>query len=118
MQPSLPKLYWKKERSKSFWSLELVNIIAYYGYKDGSGDYFIIIDTGKCMQCEGKFCLEACPAGLLEKFIDDYDDEVVGVREEHRNKIKYSCASCKPVSGKQNLACRNACKMDAIKHSW
>lgn len=93
-------------------------MIANYGYKDGSGDFFISIDTNKCMECEEKPCLEACPACILEKFIDDYDNEVVGVKAEHRRKIKYSCAECKPVSGKRNLACQAACKLDAIGHSW
>lgn len=37
-------------------------MIANYGYKDGSGDYFIAIDTDKCDGC-GKY-VEACPANI------------------------------------------------------
>ena len=93
-------------------------MIANYGYKDGSGDFFISIDTDKCMGCEAKPCLVACPAGLLDRFVDDYDDEVVGIKETHRKKIKYSCAACKPAAGNRHLACQAACKLDAIAHSW
>ncbi|MEW5921106.1 MAG: ferredoxin [Bacillota bacterium] len=93
-------------------------MIANYGYKDGSGDFFISIDTDKCIACEDKPCLEACPIKILEKFADDYDDEVVGVKEEHRKKIKYSCAECKPASGERNLACQKVCQPGAIEHSW
>ncbi len=93
-------------------------MIANYGYKDGSGDYFISMDTDKCIECEEKHCVAACPEKILEVFLDDYDDEVVGVTEEHRKKIKYSCAPCKPASGERNLACLKACPLGAITHSW
>jgi NAD-dependent dihydropyrimidine dehydrogenase PreA subunit len=72
-------------------------MIANYGYKDGSGEFFIIINTGKCVACTDKPCVKACPESVLEILEDDYDDEVVAVRGEHRNKIKYLCAPCKPV---------------------
>ena len=93
-------------------------MIANYGYKDGSGDYFISIDTDKCAGCKEKPCVAACPEKILESFVDDYDDEVVRVIEEHRKKIKYSCAPCKPASGERKLPCQQACPFEAIKHSW
>lgn len=92
---------------------------AHYGYKDGSGDYFITIDTDKCNGC-GK-CVEACPHGVLELTLDEFDiegGEMVAVTEEHRKKIKYSCAPCKPVGGERKLPCVLACETDAITHSW
>lgn len=92
-------------------------MIANYGYRDGSGDYFIVVDTGKCASCRDKPCVAACPEGVLGVFVDDYDDEVVGVVEEHRNKLKYSCAPCKPVDGR-SLPCRQACTAGAITHTW
>jgi len=46
---------------------------AHYGYKDGSGDYFIIIDTDKCNGC--KKCAEACPYGVLELIENEFDIE-------------------------------------------
>ncbi len=90
--------------------------IANYGYTDGSGDYYIIVDTDKCDGC-GK-CVEACPQDVLEIITDDYDDLVVTVKEEHSKNLKYVCAPCKPVSGPANLKCKLACPTDAITHSW
>lgn len=94
-------------------------MIANYGYKDGSGEYFITIDTDKCNGC-GK-CVEACPYGVMAVGEDQNDplsdQEVAFVNENERKKIKYTCSPCKP--GKESrLPCINACDMDAITHSW
>ena len=63
--------------------------IANYGYKDGSGDYFISIDSELCTACND--CVDACPAGVLEIVEDELDplgDELVAiVSEEHRKKM-------------------------------
>lgn len=91
---------------------------AHYGYKNGSGDYFIIIDTDKCDGC-GK-CIGACPNDVLEVVLNEYDIEggtMAAVKEEHRKKIKYSCGPCKPVSGERKIACILACQSGAITHS-
>ncbi len=93
-------------------------MLANYGYKDGSGDYFITIDTGRCLTCSDHPCVAACPAGVLEIVVDDYDDTVCAVREDHRKKIKYSCAPCKPVSERPELPCVAACAPAALSHSW
>ena len=93
-------------------------MIAHYGYKDGSGDFFISIDTDKCIQCPDKSCAGACPEKIIEVFVDDYDNEVVGIKMSERNKIKYTCAPCKSVSGEGGAACCQACTLEAIKHSW
>lgn len=89
-------------------------MIANYGYKDGSGEFFIIVDTDKCVECAGKPCVRACPENVLEVIVDDYDDEVISVREEHRKKIKYSCAPCKP-AGPASAPCRTACRNSGIR---
>jgi len=89
-------------------------MLASYGYQDGSGDWFITIDTGRCAACAAKGCHAACPAGVLEVTEDDYGDVVVAVREEHRRKIKYSCAPCPP----GGRPCRAACPAGAVRHSW
>lgn len=92
---------------------------ANYGYKDGSGEYFITIDTDLCNSC-GK-CVDACPEGVLEMAeneLDPLSDEVIAiVTEEHRKKIKYSCAPCKGHKTKA-LPCVSACDQGAISHSW
>lgn len=93
-------------------------MIANYGYQDGSGLYIIAIDTEKCNGCG--YCIEACPYGVLEITIDPCEPleekRVAAVTEKHRWKLKYSCASCKPVSGGDELPCVAACKFDAITH--
>ncbi len=91
---------------------------AHYGYKDGAGDFFIIIDTDKCVDCEDRRCVTACPADVLEIITDDYDDEVAAVAESHRKTLKYSCAPCKPDRDRPPLPCTTACAPGAISHSW
>jgi Fe-S-cluster-containing hydrogenase component 2 len=91
---------------------------ANYGYKDGSGDYFIVIETNACADCAGHPCVAACPETVFEIIEDDYDDEVAAVREEVRHKLKYVCAACKPVSDRPPLPCVEACPATTIEHSW
>lgn len=91
---------------------------AHYGYKDGAGDFFIIIDTDPCVDCDHHGCVSACPEGVLEIIEDDYDDMVAAVVEDHRKMIKYSCAPCKPDRDRPPLPCTTACNYNAITHSW
>ncbi len=95
-------------------------MIANFGYKDGSGEYFISIDTDKCDGCND--CIPVCPAGVLELRENDYDpladDMMAAVTEVHRKKISYSCAPCKPDDRSAELPCVAACEPDAITHSW
>ncbi|MBU1056567.1 MAG: 4Fe-4S binding protein [Proteobacteria bacterium] len=108
-------------------------MLANYGYKDGSGDYFITIDTDKCNGCEK--CVQACPQSVFEMGEDDSDpmreDLVARVSGEQRKKLKYACAQCKTyitnLSGEKNedtvkeiakLPCVSCCEVGAIDHSW
>ena len=91
---------------------------ANYGYMDGSGEYYITIDTDLCIKCTAHPCVEACPQSLFEIIVDDYDDEVSTVKEAHRKKIKYDCGACKPVADRPPLPCMTACTPGAITHSW
>jgi len=86
-------------------------VIANYGYQDGSGEYFIVIDTDKCNGC-GK-CVEVCPKNLLEMIRNDYDELVPVVKEEFSHQISYACeaADC-------GYKCQHACAEGAISHSW
>ena len=74
-------------------------MIANYGYQDGSGEYFITIDTGCCLTCEGRWCVEACPQQLFAIEMDDYDDEVAVIVEAARKQLKELCACCKGQNG-------------------
>lgn len=94
-------------------------MIANYGYMDGSGEYYISINTDKCVNCEDRGCLKSCPAKLFEIEVDDWDDEVAIVKASERNKIKLTCASCKPIHGRlEFLPCQAACGPKGILHSW
>lgn len=95
-------------------------MIANYGYLDGSGQYFIRIDTEKCNGCGD--CVAVCPARLLAVGADENDpfreESVAKVTEDQRKKIKYSCGPCKPGAARPPLPCVAACKPGAIEHSW
>ena len=91
-------------------------MLANYGYEDGSGHYYIKIDTAKCAECEPKNCLSVCPEKLFVTELDDFDDEVVTIREDGRNTLQGSCASCK-ANGKTELCIEN-CQEKAISFSW
>ena len=94
-------------------------MIANYGYKDGSGDYYITIDTDKCISCPvDRACTRACPKGMFEIMTDDYDDEVAAVRQANRRTLAYDCSGCKPSGGYKALPCTDACTAGAIRHSW
>ena len=94
-------------------------MLAYYGFKDGSGDWFLSVDTDKCDGC-GQ-CVEACPAHILEVANDEYDpfreEPVARVKEEERNKIRYDCAPCRPGYGEHPPPCVIACQPGAISQS-
>lgn len=95
-------------------------MLAHYGYKDGSGDFFITIDTDKCDGCGD--CVDVCPADIIEVKDEDPNDPmrnepVALVKTEKRNKLKYECALCKTISNPP-LPCVRSCKSGAISHSW
>ena len=97
-------------------------MLANYGYNDGSGDFFITIDTEKCNGC-GE-CIPACPAGVFVLSENEYDmdaeNEIAVVSGDISRKIKYACGPCKPWSGYEMsaLPCIKACVPSAIQHSW
>lgn len=97
-------------------------MLANYGYSDGSGNYFITIDTDKCNAC-GE-CVEACPANIFEMADEDPNDPMNAVPlaivlPEKKNKLKYECATCKPSGdNKPTLPCVMVCEGCAITHSW
>ena len=92
-------------------------MITHYGYADGSGEYYIVIDDDKCDGC-GK-CIGACPQGALEivtGLVDLEDRTVAAVAEEHRRKIRYTCVSCRPEIGL--TPCVLSCPKGAVGVIW
>ena len=47
-------------------------MLANYGYKDASGDFFITIDTDKCDGCGD--CVSACPVDVFWVMDEDPND--------------------------------------------
>ncbi len=94
-------------------------MIANYGFTDGSGDWYVTIDTDKCDGC--RKCAQVCPAKILDAGRDEIDilreEPVAFVKHEERKKIKYSCAPCKPGYGAEPAPCIAACESKAISHS-
>ena len=94
-------------------------MLSNYGYADGTGTYYIQIDTDACVECETKACTSACPKGIFEVIEDDWEDEVAAIREDARNQLKTVCASCKSADRTGNeLPCAAACGQGAIRHTW
>jgi len=96
-------------------------MLANYGYKDASGDFFITIDTDKCDGCGD--CVPACPVQVFEVVDEDPNDPfrdvpVAVVTDEKKKKLKYECIPCKPPSHTPPLPCVESCKEKAISHSW
>ncbi len=96
-------------------------MLAHYGYSDGSGSYFITIDTDKCYGCGD--CVSVCPSAVFEILDEDPNDPlnenpVASVASDKNPKVKYLCAECKPSTNRPKLPCMVACAADAIEHSW
>jgi ferredoxin len=96
-------------------------MLAQYGYGDGSGSYFIAIDTDTCNGCGA--CVTACPAEVFQVLDEDpndpmTDEPVAVVRHDKKNKLTYECGPCKPASSRPPLPCVAACQAGAIGHSW
>lgn len=94
-------------------------MLANYGYEDGSGIYYITIDTDKCNHCEEKSCIKACQAELFKSEVDDWDNEIVVIDKSRCNMLLTACAVCKSTSnpGEQFL-CQAICRLKAIDHTW
>ena len=87
-------------------------MIANYGFKDGSGDWYVTIDTDKCNGC-GK-CPEVSAVKILEVGPDEIDifreEPVTLVKHEERGGSGLACAPCKPGYGEEPTPCAKVCQ--------
>lgn len=93
---------------------------ANFGYSDGSGEYYLTIDTDRCNGCGD--CVPVCPAHILELAENEFDplgdSRIAVVTPGRRRTIKYDCGPCNPPSGARFLPCVSACKTRALARSW
>ncbi len=89
---------------------------AHYGYADGLGDYFIVIDTDKCNSC-GE-CVSVCPSHLFATATDDYGKVVVTVPELLTKKVGYLCPGLERCGQRIKSTCRSICPEKAIRLTW
>lgn len=87
-----------------------------YGYNDGTGDYYITIDSGKCDGC-GK-CVRVCPAAVLEIVQEDGHKPRVRVTDAARKRLSILCPGYNICSNSSEENCRSVCQHDAISLSW
>lgn len=94
--------------------VEIAGMKVNYGYSDGTGEYFITVDTVKCDGC-GE-CVKACPAGVFTVANDESGRPKAVVREELRKKLAQACPGFRNCGREVN--CHSLCTRDAISHSW
>lgn len=74
-------------------------MLANYGFRDGSGDWYVTIDTDKCNGC-GKFP-EVCPTKILEVGPDEIDtlreEPVAFIKHEKHKKVSIVALHVGPV---------------------
>jgi len=87
-----------------------------YGYSDGTGEYFITIDIGRCDGC-GQ-CVSACPAAVFNIFEDENGQPKAVVKEEARKKLAFLCPGLNSCHSTHEVDCHLACPKDAISHTW
>ncbi len=86
-----------------------------YGYSDGTGDYFITIDTAGCDGC-GE-CVRICPENVFEIYSAQGAQPKAGVREKVRKKLGHVCPGFQ-ICSRGEVNCHAACPHNAISHSW
>jgi len=88
----------------------------HYGYTDGTGNYFITIDTGQCDGCEE--CVRACPSDVFIVAEDENSQPKAKVKEEARKKLAFLCPGFSACSHTHEINCHTVCPNEAISHSW
>jgi ferredoxin len=94
-------------------------MMANYGYEDGTGTYYIKINTLSCAKCSHKNCVNACPSKLFRIKENDWGDEIIVIIDQFRNDLLSLCIDCKSLGDGDNLyPCQRSCDMNSISHSW
>jgi len=88
----------------------------HYGYTDGTGSYFITIDSSQCDGCGD--CVPACPSEVLEVVIKDGSQLRARVKEAARKKLALLCPGFQSCSSTHDVNCHSLCRKDAINHTW
>lgn len=88
----------------------------HYGYSDGTGNYFITIDTSRCDGC-GE-CVPVCPSEIFEVTPNDNGQPKARVKETVRKKLAFKCPGFHSCRSKLEANCHSVCPKDAISHTW
>ncbi len=88
----------------------------HYGYTDGTGDYFITIDAGRCDGC-GE-CVPVCPSGIFEVVQENTGQPKARVKEAARKNLAFLCPGFPSCNGSLKVNCHSVCPKDAISHTW
>ena len=88
----------------------------HYGYSDGTGNYFITIDTNSCDGCAE--CMSACPENIFIMAKDNSGQPKAVVKEETRKKLALLCPGFHSCSNINEVNCHGICQKGAISHSW
>ena len=89
---------------------------ANYGFSDGTGEYYLTIDTDRCDGCGA--CVPACPQSVLEVVSDDWDELKARVRPEMQRRLADLCWGYHARCCREGQSCQAACPHDAIRHTW
>jgi predicted CoA-substrate-specific enzyme activase len=88
----------------------------HYGYSDGTGNYYISIDAGKCNSC-GK-CASVCPSAVFEMVSSDGGQPRAMVKESLRKKLAQVCPGHLACSETHKENCHSVCDKSIISHTW
>lgn len=91
-------------------------MIAHYGYRDASGEYFVSIDAALCTGCAK--CVAACPRQAIEMttvLVGLDEKPVAAVTESSRRDLRHVCGACDHGGG---APCRAACGPKAVGTTW
>jgi hypothetical protein len=94
-------------------------MIASYGYEDGTGFYYITIDTDICAVCDTKKCVSACLELVFEVQENDWEEVVIAVNKDKTHVLQACCNDCRQDdAARRARPCQQSCSYDAISFSW